>query len=132
MRAICYTKCNTYTGHLFKMCYVLKFNDLYDTELLIFYKKLLNNNTSSNYLNLKPTLSKANERYIILCPKYTLPSHNHECIKLTCTYQLHSLLKQYNATGNDAENNMDHILSPYPIKTVCNTIFLLYLSMLRQ
>ena len=51
-------------------------------------------------------------------PKYTLPSHNHEYIKLTCRYQLPSLLNQYNATGNDAENNMDHNASPNPIKTV--------------
>ena len=47
-----------------------------------------------------------------------LHSHNHEYIKLTCRYQLHSLLNKYNATVNDAENNMDHNSSPNPIKTV--------------
>ena len=30
--------------------------------MFIFYHKLLNNNTSSNFLNFKPTISKANER----------------------------------------------------------------------
>ena len=69
----------------------------------------MNNNTLTNFLNFKPTISKANERYIIRSPKYVLPSHNHEYIKLTCRYQLPSLLNQYNANGNDAENNMDHI-----------------------
>ena len=97
---------------------VLKFNDLCDTKLLIFYHKLLNNNTLYNILNFKPTISKANERYIIRLPKYILPSHNHEYIKLTCRYQLPSLLNQFNANGNDAENNMDHISRPNPIKTV--------------
>ena len=37
---------------------------------------------------------------------------------LSCRYQLPSLLSQYKANGNDAENNMDHISSPNPIKTV--------------
>ena len=36
MRAVCYTKYNANTEPLFKMCNVLKFNDLYDTKLLIF------------------------------------------------------------------------------------------------
>ena len=78
MRAVCYTKYNAHTEPLFKMCNVLKLNDLYDTKLLIFYHKLLNNNTSSNFLIFKPTISKANERYIIRSPTYILPSHNHE------------------------------------------------------
>ena len=43
MLAVCYTKYNAHTEPLFKI-----FNDLYDTKLLIFYHKLLNNNTSSN------------------------------------------------------------------------------------
>ena len=59
------------------MCNVLKFNDLYDTKLLIIYHKLLNDNTSSNFLNFKATISKANERYIIRSPKYILPSHGN-------------------------------------------------------
>ena len=118
MRAVCYTKYNAHTEPLFKMCNVLKFNDLYETKLLIFYHKLMNNNTSSNFLNFKPTISKANERYIIRSPKYILPSHNHEYIKLTCRYQLPSLLNQYSANGNDADNDMEHISSPNPIKTV--------------
>ena len=101
-----------------KMCNVLKFNYLHDTKLLIFYNKLLNNNTSSNFLNFKPTISKANERYIIRSPIYILPSHNHEYIKLTCRYQLPSLLSKYNATCKDAENNIDHNSSPNSIKTV--------------
>ena len=63
------TKYNAHTEPLFKMCNVLKFNDLYETKLLIFYHKLMNNNTSSNFLNFKPTISKANERYIIRSPK---------------------------------------------------------------
>ena len=50
--------------------------------------------------------------------KYTLPSHNHEYIKLPCRYQLPSLLNQYNATGHYAENNMNHNSSPNPIKSV--------------
>ena len=78
---------------------------------------MLNNNTSTNFFNFKPPISKANERYIIRSPKYILPSHNHEYIKITCRYQLPSLLNQYNANGNDAENNMDHISIPNPIKT---------------
>ena len=49
MRAVCYTKYNAHTEPLFKMCNVLKFNDLYDTKLLIFYHKLLNNKTSTNF-----------------------------------------------------------------------------------
>ena len=49
MRAVCYTKYYAHTEPLFKMCNVLKFNDLYDTKLLIFYHKLLNNNTSTNF-----------------------------------------------------------------------------------
>ena len=49
MRAVCYTKYNAHTEPLFKMCNVLKFNDLYDTKLLIFYHKVLNNNTSTNF-----------------------------------------------------------------------------------
>ena len=119
MRAVCYNKYNAHTEPLFKMCNVLKFNDLYDTKLLIFYHTLLKNHTSTNFLNFKPTISKANnERYIIRSPKYILPSYNHEYIKLTCRYHLPSLLNQYNANGNDAENNMDHISSPNPIKTV--------------
>ena len=96
----------------------LYLNSMTYTKLLIFYHELLNNNTSSNFLNFKPTISKANERYIIRSPKYILPSHNHEYIKLTCRYQLPSVLNQYNANGNNAENNMDHIASPNPIKTV--------------
>ena len=44
MRTVCYTKYNAHTEPLFKMSNVLKFNDLYDTKLLIFYHKLLNNN----------------------------------------------------------------------------------------
>ena len=77
MRAVCYTKYNAHTEPLFKMCNVLKFNDLYDTKLLIFYHKLLSNNTSTNFFNFKPTISKVNERYIICSPKYILPSDNH-------------------------------------------------------
>ena len=97
----------------------LKFNDLYATnKLLIFYHNLLSNNTSSNFKKCKPTIPKTNERFIIRSPKYTLPSHNHECIKWTCRYQLPSLLNQYNANGNDAENNMAHKSSSNPIKTV--------------
>ena len=68
MRAVCYTKYNAHTESLFKMCNVRKFNDLYDTKLLTFYHKLLNNNTSSNFFNFKPTISKANEIYIIRSP----------------------------------------------------------------
>ena len=45
MRAVCCTKYNAHTEPLFKISNVLKFNDLYDTKLLIFYPKLLNNNT---------------------------------------------------------------------------------------
>ena len=90
----------------------------YIIKLLIFYQKILNNNRSSNFLNFKPTISKANERYIICSPKYILTSHNHEYIKLTCRYQLPSLINQYNANGNDAQNNMDHISSPNPIENV--------------
>ena len=118
MRAVSYTKYNAHTEPLFKMCNVLKFNDLYDNKLLIFYHKLLNINTASNFLNFKPEISKANERYIIRSPKYILHSHNHEYIKLTCRYHLPSLLNQYNANDNDAENNMDDISSPNPIKTI--------------
>ena len=33
MRAVCYTKYNAHTEPLFKMCNVLKFNDLYETKL---------------------------------------------------------------------------------------------------
>ena len=91
----------------------LKFNYLYVTKLLIRYHKLLN-----NVLNFKSTITKANERYTIRSPKYILPSHNHDYIKLTCRYQLPSLLNQYNA-----ENNMDHNSSPNPIKTII-TMFL--------
>ena len=58
MRAVCYTKYNAHTEPLFKMGNVLKFNDLYDTKLFIFYHKLLNNNTSSNILYFKPTIQK--------------------------------------------------------------------------
>ena len=118
MRAVCHTKSHAHSEPLFKMCNVLKFIDLYDTKLLIFYHELLNNNTSSNFLNFKPAISKANERYTIRSPKYILPLHNHGYIKLTCRYQLPSLLNQYNANDNDAENNMDHISSPNPIKIV--------------
>ena len=100
------------------MCNILKFDDVYDTKLLIFYHKLLNNTTSSNFFNFKPTISKENQRYIISSPKYILPSHNHEYIKLTCRYQLPSLLNQCNANGNDAENNMDYNTSPNPINTI--------------
>ena len=64
IRAICYTKYIADTGYLFKMGNVPKLNDLYGTKCLIFYSKLFNNNTSSNFLNFKPTISKANERYI--------------------------------------------------------------------
>ena len=53
MRAVCYTKYNTHTEPLLNMCNALKFNYLYDTKLLIFYHKLLNNNISSNFLNFK-------------------------------------------------------------------------------
>ena len=56
--------------------------------------------------------------YHKLSSKYILPSHNNEYIELTCRYQLPSLLNQYNANGNDAENNMDHNSSPNAIKTV--------------
>ena len=118
MRAVCYTKYNAHTMPLFKMCNVLKFNDLYDTKLLIFYHKLLNNNTSSNLLNRKHTISKSSERYIIRSPKYILLSHNHDYIKLTCRHQLPSLLNQYNANGNHAENNWNLISSLNPNKTV--------------
>ena len=110
MRVVRYTKYNAHTESLLKN--VLKFNDLYDTKLLICYHKLLNNNTSSNFKKIMPTISKANERYIIRSTIYILHSHNHEYIKLTCRYQLPSLLDKYNATGNDAKNNMDHNSSP--------------------
>ena len=70
MRAVCYTKYNAHTEPLYKMCNVLKFNDLYDTKLLIFYRKMANNDTSSNLLNFKSTISKSNERYIIRSPTY--------------------------------------------------------------
>ena len=63
------------------MCNVLKFKDLYDIKLVIFYHKLLSNNISTNFLILKPMISKANEIYIIRSPKYILPSHNHDYIK---------------------------------------------------
>ena len=43
------------TQSLYLKC--AKFSDLYDTKLLIFYHKLLNNNISTNYLNFKPTIS---------------------------------------------------------------------------
>ena len=119
MRAVCYTKHNAHIEPLIKMCNVLKFNDLYDTKLLIFYHKLLkNNNTSSNFLYFKPTISKANEIYIIRSPTNIFPSHNHDYIKLTCRYQLPSLLNKYNATGNDAKHNMNHNSSQNPIKTI--------------
>ena len=49
---------------------------------------------------------------MIRSPKYILPSYNHEYIKLTCRYQVPSLLNQYNANGNYAENNIVHISSP--------------------
>ena len=68
MRAVCYTKYNAHAEILFKMRNVLKFKDLYDTKLLIFYHKLLNYNTSFNFLNVKPTISKANQIYIIRSP----------------------------------------------------------------
>ena len=103
MRAICYTKYNAQTEPLFNMYNVLKFSDLSDTKLLIRYHTFLNNNTSSNFINFKPTISKENERYIIRSSKYILSSHNHEYIKLTCRYELPSLLNQYNANGNDSE-----------------------------
>ena len=41
MRSVYYTKYNAHTEPLFKKCNVFKFNDLYDTKLLIFYHKLL-------------------------------------------------------------------------------------------
>ena len=69
-------------------------------------------------VNFNPTILKANERYIFHSPKYILPSHNHEYIKLTCRYQLPLLLNQYNAIGNDAENIMDHNSSQNLIKNV--------------
>ena len=57
-------------------------------------------------------------RYIIRSPTYRQHSQNHQYIKLPSRYQLPSLLNKYNATGNDAENNMDHTSSTNPIKTV--------------
>ena len=118
MRTVCYSKYNVHAEPLFKICNVLNFIDLYDNKAMIFYHKLLNNNTLSNFFNFKPIISTANERYIIRSSTCILPSHNHEYIKLTCRYQLLSLLNKYNATGNDAENNMDHNSSPNHIKTV--------------
>ena len=51
-----YTKYNAHTEPLFKMCNVLKFNDLYDTKLLILYHKLLNNDLT--FLILIPQFQK--------------------------------------------------------------------------
>ena len=78
MRAVCCTKYNAHIEPLLKICNVLEFNNLYNTKVLIYYHMLLNNNTSSNFLNCKPAISKANEIYIIRPPKFTLPLHNHE------------------------------------------------------
>ena len=87
MRAVCYTKYNAHIEPLFKMCNVLKFNDLYDTKLLIFYHQLLNNNTSSNFLNFKPTISKANEIYIIRSPTYNNNNNIYLKSNIQCTYR---------------------------------------------
>ena len=95
LRAICNSGYKSHSEPLFKMCNVLKINELYETKLLTFYHKIANNNTSINFVNYKPAHSVGNVRYSIRSPKFVLPLHRHEFYRLTCRYQLPSLLNKY-------------------------------------
>ena len=85
LRAICNSGYKSHSEPLFKMCNVLKINELYETKLLTFYHKIANNNTSINFVNYKPAHSVGNVRYSIRSPKFVLPLHRHEFYRLTCS-----------------------------------------------
>ena len=95
LRAICDSKYHAHTEPLFKLCNTLKVNDLYEVQLLTFYHKLKHFTISNNFNDFIPVCSHGSERYPIRNPKLLTPSYNHEYIKLTCRYQLPSLLNSY-------------------------------------
>ena len=72
----------------------------------------------------KTVNTKSLKQYKTLFKFHYLSLYSNICnikkmLYLSCRYQLPSLLNQYNANGNDAENNMDHISSQNPIKKNC-------------
>ena len=96
VRVIC--SANTYNAHtepLFKSCNLLKVTDIYETKMLVFYHNLLLQSTPNHFNSFTPSYSTGNLRYPIRDPKFKLPSHSHEYTKLTCRYQLPSLLNMY-------------------------------------
>ena len=82
VRAIASARYRSHSEPLFKFYNLLKVNDIYKQRLLVFYYNVINKVISSNFYNLIPAFSEANNVYPIRNPRKQIPEHSHACIKL--------------------------------------------------
>ena len=88
IRAVSSAGIRAHSEPLFKIHNVLKFDDISQQCLLVFYYNVVNNIISANFNDFLPVLSVGSHTYPIRNPQRQLPKHSHEYIKLSCRYQL--------------------------------------------
>ena len=110
IRTNCYAKYKSHSEPLFKECNVLKVNHIFESKLLTFYHNMLHKNISNNFTNFLPKYSNGSTRYPIRCPKYLLPPHKHDYIKLTCRYQIPLILNSYMLPVLDDSSYISNLL----------------------
>jgi len=95
LRAVFSAGFNAHTEPLFKICNLLKIDDIYRTKVLLFYHNLKHNALPIYFTSFNPMYSNGNILYSFRSPKYITPSFAHEYIKVTLRYQLPNLLNHY-------------------------------------
>ena len=85
----------THTEPLFKVCNLLKMEDIYKVRVFVFYHNLKHNNLPEYFASFNPEYSNGNSVYSFRNPNFTTPSLAHEYIKLTFRYQSPSILNHY-------------------------------------
>jgi len=95
LRAVFSAGFNAHTEPLFKICNLLKMEDIYKTRVFVFYHNLKHNNLPKYFTSFNPVYSNGNSLYSFRNPKFTTPPCAHEYIKQTFRYQLPSILNHY-------------------------------------
>ena len=113
LRAVFSAGFNAHTEPLFKICKLLKIEDIYKTKVFSFYHNLKQNKLPDYFTNFNPVFSNGNSIYSFRNPKFLSLTFSHEYVKFTLRYQLPVLLNHYSVHEN--RNNKE-------IRDICNIL----------
>ena len=95
MRTICADIYKAHTEPLFNDCHSLKMNDI-----SIFYYKLMRIELHVYFTYFMPMFANGFDKYNLRSSKFEIRSFKHEFIKLTCRYQLLTMLNNISNENN--------------------------------